>query len=600
MAGEDLFQNQRAPWLTVDKTAAASITTPPNTGDVRLFIDSADDSLKYKDDAGSVFPLGASSNNFSATTNPTSSNDNSEGYSVGSLWVDVTNDEAYVALDVSSGAAIWGHVSVEVPPAASVTIADAGGIITATEVEGALQEIQTALDVEEAATAAHAADADAHLHASAHSDGGTDEVTVENLATAATNTTYALKPDGLGGVAFGAVSTVGGLDDLSDVDTDKSKTPADGDVLTYDGTDWNAEAAAAGGSGYAPDPSAQPDGKHLEVASGAYTFVDDPAGGTASTAGMPSDKSQKTDGAISGITSTTFADTDSATDLTIAAAAGDVLLIGASGRWVNGSGSEYGFLDAVTLVSSSPVNYVSGAGSTGEGVQAWSSLEDAKESFGGAIMYTVVAGDLESGNVTLRMRHRAGAATNITLQASTTQPLDFWVVNLKPAVTGAAALPSASASRTSGNLTLNNTSWTNVDTGLDLTVAAEAGDVVTLDLSAMVGGEAVNLYMTAATIVSAAVVNRITDGAFPHHGWGVRYPKLGGVHDVRACCWRVPVHRSVWRHRRRQCHVPLAVPDRHCCQQDALCEQQYRTRVVRHQPQGACDRRWGLCPDRDR
>lgn len=39
------------------------------------------------------------------------------------------------------------------------------------------------------------------------------------------------------------------LTQLSDVDTDKSKTPADGDVLTYDGTDWNAETPAAGGGG---------------------------------------------------------------------------------------------------------------------------------------------------------------------------------------------------------------------------------------------------------------------------------------------------------------------------------------------------------------
>jgi hypothetical protein len=39
------------------------------------------------------------------------------------------------------------------------------------------------------------------------------------------------------------------LDDLTDVDTDKSKAPADGDVLTYDGTHWNAEEASGGGGG---------------------------------------------------------------------------------------------------------------------------------------------------------------------------------------------------------------------------------------------------------------------------------------------------------------------------------------------------------------
>lgn len=42
------------------------------------------------------------------------------------------------------------------------------------------------------------------------------------------------------------------LTNLSNVDTDKSKAPADGDVLTYDGTDWNAETPAVGGGGGNP------------------------------------------------------------------------------------------------------------------------------------------------------------------------------------------------------------------------------------------------------------------------------------------------------------------------------------------------------------
>lgn len=88
-------------------------------------------------------------------------------------------------------------------------------------------------------------------HAARHADGGADELQVEDLATAATDTSYALKPDGAGGVAFGAVSAVGSIGDLSDVDPDKSKTPADGDVLTYDGTHWNAETPAAGGGAVA-------------------------------------------------------------------------------------------------------------------------------------------------------------------------------------------------------------------------------------------------------------------------------------------------------------------------------------------------------------
>lgn len=45
---------------------------------------------------------------------------------------------------------------------------------------------------------------------------------------------------------------VASLDDLTDVDTDKSKTPADGDVLTYDGSEWNAETPASSGGGASP------------------------------------------------------------------------------------------------------------------------------------------------------------------------------------------------------------------------------------------------------------------------------------------------------------------------------------------------------------
>lgn len=67
MAGEDLFQNQRAPWLTVDETASGSVTTPPDAGDSRLFVDSADGLLKLKDSAGSVTTVGGSADHGSLT-----------------------------------------------------------------------------------------------------------------------------------------------------------------------------------------------------------------------------------------------------------------------------------------------------------------------------------------------------------------------------------------------------------------------------------------------------------------------------------------------------------------------------------------------------
>ena len=46
----------------------------------------------------------------------------------------------------------------------------------------------------------------AGTHATNHSDGGSDEVTVENLAATSTDTSAALRPDGAGGLAFSDIS----------------------------------------------------------------------------------------------------------------------------------------------------------------------------------------------------------------------------------------------------------------------------------------------------------------------------------------------------------------------------------------------------------
>ena len=149
MAGEDLFQNQRAPWLTVDPTAAGSVTTPPDAGDLRLHVDPTTKVLAWKDSAGATFPLAAQSN-FSATAAPGTGDDSGDGYAVGSRWIDVTNDKEYVCLDASVGAAVWTETTatgggggggeldrVEVTGSTSITAtteATANTVVTATGV----------------------------------------------------------------------------------------------------------------------------------------------------------------------------------------------------------------------------------------------------------------------------------------------------------------------------------------------------------------------------------------------------------------------------------------------------------------------------------
>lgn len=46
-------------------------------------------------------------NNFSATANPTITNDTGSGYAVGSVWINTSTDECFVCTDATAGAAIW-------------------------------------------------------------------------------------------------------------------------------------------------------------------------------------------------------------------------------------------------------------------------------------------------------------------------------------------------------------------------------------------------------------------------------------------------------------------------------------------------------------
>ncbi len=55
---------------------------------------------------------------FDATIAPTVNNDTDEGYTVGSRWLDITNDKSYICLDNTDGAAVW-HLDVVGPGAST-------------------------------------------------------------------------------------------------------------------------------------------------------------------------------------------------------------------------------------------------------------------------------------------------------------------------------------------------------------------------------------------------------------------------------------------------------------------------------------------------
>jgi hypothetical protein len=58
-------------------------------------------SLSYGEGATSI------KSKLDATTSPAVTDDDEDGYSVGSLWVDITGDAAYTCVDATTGAAVW-------------------------------------------------------------------------------------------------------------------------------------------------------------------------------------------------------------------------------------------------------------------------------------------------------------------------------------------------------------------------------------------------------------------------------------------------------------------------------------------------------------
>lgn len=81
----------------------------PSNGYHRLFVDT-DEKLKMIDHASLVTDFTPSAgllNKYDATVAPAVTDDSGDGYAVGSIWIDVTADKAYIAVDASVGAAVW-------------------------------------------------------------------------------------------------------------------------------------------------------------------------------------------------------------------------------------------------------------------------------------------------------------------------------------------------------------------------------------------------------------------------------------------------------------------------------------------------------------
>lgn len=101
----------------------------------------------------------------------------------------------------------------------------------------------------------------------------------------------------------------------------------------------------------------------------------------------------------------------------------------------------------------------------------------------------------------------------------------------------------ASANRTSGNLALSATSWTAIDTGLDLTVPAFAGDMIEAQFTGFLNNEGAEFYGDYATLVAGSLVTSFaigaavvagSGGAASMRGVGTLYVAVGAAMVIRA------------------------------------------------------------------
>ena len=133
------------------------------------------------------------------------------------------------------------------------------------------------------------------------------------------------------------------------------------------------------------------------------------------------------------LNSTAWANLSGPADLTLAASSGDVIEASISLLW--GNEAVTGYLDVVTVVSGSPVNALStgAAPAAGDlGVLCWYGTASILIPAGGSIFYTLAAGDISGGNVTLRLRYRTLTAANKTVYGGATTVQQFAARNHGP------------------------------------------------------------------------------------------------------------------------------------------------------------------------
>jgi len=152
MADYKFTQESGADWKvsTADKADAIE-----DSNELRAIVDELGRLLGHSKKDG-AFPKDGTSggtiyvkkSKIDATAAPAVTNDTTEGYAVNSLWIDVTNDKAYICVDATDGAAVWIEITSQgvgdalttdpLSQFAATTSAELAGVISDEKGAGAL------------------------------------------------------------------------------------------------------------------------------------------------------------------------------------------------------------------------------------------------------------------------------------------------------------------------------------------------------------------------------------------------------------------------------------------------------------------------------
>ena len=149
-------------------------------------------------------------------------------------------------------------------------------------------------------------------------------------------------------------------------------------------------------------------------------------------------RAKRTSGSITLSSNSVWANVDTGLDLTLNATTGDVVEYGISG--ILGAQGVETYFDVVTIVSGNPVNSfcldtTPANPPTSYGIQGWLSFDSIGRALSGSFFRTLVAGDISSGTVTLRLRFANSSATTRSFTANTSQPLEVFACNRGPVTT---------------------------------------------------------------------------------------------------------------------------------------------------------------------